>query len=153
MKAPQFAPVLAKGDFTEVFSAYYEKTLITGTALYEVASGLGRTESFSLDEQKFQKNAFLEILRRNSALSVLLEHPGRMVISEETVGANRWVVFRYYEKGQAGLIESILFARPLKGEYVLLFRLNFWSYSESKGNAWRRKRLALLMGIVESVKI
>jgi len=153
LQSPQLTPVVGKGDLKGVFAAYYEKTFITDTALYEVAASLARTEDFSLHEQKFQKNGFLEVLRRDPALSVLLHHPGRMSISEETLGMNRWVVFRYYEKAQEELIETLLYARPLNREYVLIFRLNFWSYSKDKGIEWRRKRLALLTGIVESVRI
>lgn len=151
IESPKTAPKLQKGEGVSVFSAFYEQSLIPDIPLYEVAAALARTHESDIGHQNFGQDAFLSLVRHDPSLKSILKHQSRQTIDIEMVGGNRWMVFRTFEARKKSLIQSVIFARPVGGEYVLVFRLNFWD--EKKGVEWRRRRLALLRSIVESVRV
>jgi hypothetical protein len=150
LTSPNARPTFGDKNIAELFGAYYEKTLLTGAARYDLAGTLNRTDVHSLPASGFTKDALLAVLRRNSAFAVLTNFPGRQVIEQQTVSGNDWLVFRNYDV-EENLLKSVIFVKPLGTRHILLFRLTFWS--GSKGAAWRRARLPLLDTVVRSVRI
>ena len=149
---PVAAPVLRRGEMREVFAAYYEVKPWPGEVpRYEVAATVTRLQKPAPAADPGSASAVLNAIRDEKNFRLLTRRPvGEQSIRSEVVGGNRWTVFRGFDTEDRAALDRVIFVRLVEhGEYVLLFRLNFWS--AAKGPEWRAGRVRLLEDIVRTV--
>jgi len=139
---------LEKGASALIFSAFYERTMLPDKPLYEVAAALVRTQG---SVGSLESGEFLRTYGNEAALKLALHDPEVQTRNLEIVGENAWMVITTYTDRSKTTLRSVLYTRPVGDERVLTFRLNFWE--SNKNPEWKRKRLPLLRGIVQSVRI